>query len=74
MFGMGGFNGVGDLMFLHETQKEDVLRKFADSEPDSDFEESFAAALEDMQDDFTDKEIEEMKEECLAYYEDRTFN
>lgn len=69
-----GFGSVGDLMFLHETQKEEVLRNFADSDPDSNFEDAFSAAFDGIQDDFTESEIEQMREECLAYYEDRTFN
>lgn len=71
---MDGFGGVGDLMFLHETQKEEVLRRFADSDPDDCFEDRFSAALNGVQDSFTDSEIEEMREDCLTFLEDRNFN
>lgn len=73
MFGMGGFGGVGDLMFLHDSQKEEVLRRFADSDPDDCFEDRFSAALNSVQDCFTDDEIEEMREDCLTFVEDRNF-
>ena len=74
MFGMDGFGGVGDLMILHNTQKEEVLKRFADSDPQLNFEDAFSAALNSIQDDFTEDEIEEMREDCLTYYADKYFD
>ena len=79
MFGMDGFSSVGDLMAIHELQKQNVLtqltnRPFYD---DEDLDEdilplAFYNAGVNMS-EFTEDEIEQIKEEYLTWCEDRNF-
>lgn len=77
MFGMDGFGGVGDLMAIHELQKENVLTQLTNRPfyEDEDLDEdilplAFYKAGVNMS-EFTKDEIEQIKEEYLTWYEDR---
>lgn len=77
MFGMDGFGSMGDLMAIHELQKENVLTQLTNRPfyEDEDLDEdilplAFHKAGVNMS-EFTKDEIEQIKEEYLTWYEDR---
>ena len=77
MFGMDGFGCVGDLMFLHDTQKENVIKYAIDAiglnydlERCLDYGYEMANVFPD---NFTDDENEEIYD-CVKEKYDETFN